>query len=119
MSLKIVETPSSYTWPCIAHIPRDGGEFTKARFKLEFAMLGQAEIDRVLAAGPAAADPDLMRRVIVGWPQGEICDEQGNPLPFSDENKEKLLDKPYARTAAVDGYFESITGNAARRKNLR
>lgn len=112
---KITQNPT-YTWPVTVHVPKDGGKFVKATFTAEFRALEQDEIDRVLQ-DIRDGDPDtnFAGECLSGWK--DVQDDDGSALVFSDDNKAKLLNIPYARNAVVTAFFESISGGAARRKN--
>lgn len=40
----------------------------------------------------------------------DIADAQGNPLEYSDEVRDQVLNLPWARAAIVAGYFEGVAG---------
>ena len=112
---KIAQNPT-YKWPVKVHIPADGGKFVTATFDAEFKALPQDEIDRIIEAGrDGDREADLTREFLVGW-KG-VQDEDGSDLPFSEEAKAKVINIAYVRNALVTAFFDSITGNAARRKN--
>lgn len=114
---KIVQE-SSYKWPVTVYIPRDGGKFVKAVFSAEFKALPQDQIDGVLQ-DIREGDPDanFAAECLTGW--NGVQDVDGSDLPYSDEAKDKLLNMSYVRNAVVTAFFESISGGAARRKNLQ
>jgi len=112
---KIAQQPT-YKWPVKVHIPTDGGKFTTGTFTAEFNALPQDEIDKIIEAGrDGDRDADLAREVLVGW--ASVQDEDGSDLPYSDEAKARLINIAYVRNALVTAFFDSITGNAARKKN--
>ncbi|MCC7487622.1 MAG: hypothetical protein IT529_21820 [Burkholderiales bacterium] len=104
--------PTAIHWPCTINIPRDGGGSTKARCTIEFELIEQTEIDEILGGG---GDRDLLDRVVRGW-GADVTDAEGNPLPFTPENKARVLAITYARAGIVAGFFEAASGGA-RRKN--
>lgn len=114
---KIAQNPT-YQWPVTVHIPQDGGKFMKATFTAEFRALAQERIDAVIAeARGGDSDADLMSECLIGW--SGVADADGTDLPYSDEAKARLLDIPYVRAALATAFFASISGDEARRKNLR
>ncbi len=116
---KIVDAPS-FKWPVKVNIPKDGGKFTGATFTAEFAALAQDEIDKALEdSREGNLDSGFASKVLVGWPQGQVQDTDGSELPYSDEAKEKLLRMSYVRNGVVEAFFDSVSGGAARRKNLQ
>lgn len=112
---KITEE-ASYMCSVTVHTPKDGG-FSKGTFNARFALLGQAEIDQVLTnARMNRDDSDLTARVLLGWGP-EVLGPDGQPFEYTEENKALLLNKPYIRNAVLLAFIESISGDAARRKN--
>ena len=113
-----ISQEATYKWPVTVHIPRDGGKFVKATFTAEFMALPQDKIDSVLEDIRAGdRDADFATECLVGW--SGVQDTDGSDLPYSDEAKGKLLNMSYVRNAVVTDFFESISGGAARRKNLQ
>lgn len=111
-----IEQNLTYTWPVEVFAPRDGGKYQKGTFTAEFKALAQDQIDSILAdLRDGRPDTDFALECLIGW-KG-VQDADGSELAFSDEAKEKLLNIPYARTAVVQAFFESINNGAARRKN--
>lgn len=116
---KIVEV-TSFKWPVKVNIPRDGGKFTGATFTAEFAALPQDEIDQALEdSRDGNLDAGFASKVLVGWAPGQVQDADGSELPYSDEAKAKLLRMSYVRNGVVEAFFDSVSGGAARRKNLQ
>ena len=114
---KIVEVPS-IKWPVKIKIPKDGGTFTAATFTGEFVAMAQEEIDIALEQNrDGTLDSGFAGDVLCGWTDGQVQDTDGSPLPYSDENKKKLLRMPYVRRGVVESFFDAVGGGAARRKN--
>lgn len=60
----------------------------------------------------------LSNAILVGWKEGEIADEDGQPIEFSDESKRQLLKLPYVREAITKSYNQIVKQEgSARRKN--
>lgn len=55
---------------------------------------------------------DFMREVIRGW--GDVLDDDGNPVPFSAQARDQLLNIPGLANVAFGSYFE---GCGAKAKN--
>jgi hypothetical protein len=51
-------------------------------------------------------DRDLLERVVVGL--GDIADNEGNVLPFSDELKHQVLARLDARAALVRAFYGEV-----------
>lgn len=107
---------TSYKWPVTVQIPNDGGRFVKATFTAEFAFLDQDKISEVLENARTGRDnADICMAALVGW--SDLADEGDGVFEYSDDNKSRLLNIPYARNAVLSAFTESITGDGARRKN--
>lgn len=98
-------------WPCLIHIPKDGGSVQKAQCDLEFEILPQDEHDEFIAARG-----DLLARTLIGW-SGVMQEDGKTPLEFNEETKASFLRISYARVAALKSYYEAASGARAERKN--
>lgn len=116
---KVVDV-ESFRWPVIVHVPQDGGTFAKRTFTGEFAALPQDDIDDALEdLHDGTLDANFANRVLVGWPAGQVQASDGSEMPYSDENKIKLLRMSYVRNGVVDAFFDAVSGGGAKRKNLK
>ena len=97
-------------WPVTIQIPADGGKVTPATITAEFEVLDTEEIDRVGNEGG-----DVLSRALIGW--HGVADEDGNDIPFTEENKKSFLGITYVRAALYNAYAEVQQGRAAARKN--
>ena len=79
----------------------DGRETLEAKCTLHFLCLETAEARKLALRGNA----ELLRKVLVGWDEG-IEDEHGEPLAFTEANRDRLIGVPYVAACAVDAYFE-------------
>jgi hypothetical protein len=98
-------------------VPTDG-DYVMARLDVLFAALPQAEVDRMRGVGLAdgevpPSDAEIARRVLKGW--RDLADEDGNPVPYSEDAREQLLQTPAMRTALVMTYLAAVSGLAARK----
>lgn len=98
-------------WPVTVNVPQDGGRTTKSTFIALLEVIGKDEQDTIISAGESMA-----HRMLVGWKSG-VADAEGNELPFSDENRDKLLGIPYVLNAVYEAIGEINRGRAAARKN--
>lgn len=115
--LFVLRKPRDFWWPVKVPIPSEG-DYVMARLDVLYAALPQSEIDRMRGVGlgegeTAPSDHAIARRVVRGW--RDLTDEQGNPVPFSSEALEQLLDTPAMRTALVLTYLAAASGLAARK----
>lgn len=106
-----LKTNVEFAWPVKVQVPTDGRHVEQpftARFK---------QVDRSrfvdLNNGDAEEETNLLREVLIGW--DGIGDENGEPIPFSEQTRDQLLEIPYVRTAIVEAFFEGIAGR--KRKN--
>ncbi len=58
----------------------------------------------------------LYADIWVGW-GNDLTDEHGDPLPYSDEMKRKLLEERMIRDAVIEAHKASQGGEAVRQKN--
>lgn len=106
---------TSYKWSVKVELPVDGGKFEKATFDAEFKRLSQSRINelRTQMEAPGYTETDLAKEVLIGW--SGVVDGDGNEIPFSEGNRDKLLDVPMVAVAIGMSFFESLAG--AKRKN--
>lgn len=106
---------ASYKWSVKIELPVDGGKFEKATFDAEFKRLSQSRINELRAQmeQPGYTEQELAKEVLIGW--AGVVDGEGNEIPFSEGNRDKLLDVPMVAVGIGMAFFESLAG--ARRKN--
>lgn len=113
----VIKQSASYVWPVAVEFPGDGGKIVRQTFDAEFKRLSQSrlkELGEQLTAGDLD-DVTVAAEVLVGWPEGAIKDDEGEPIPFSDSALNELLDLPKVATAIVLAFYDSLAG--AKRKN--
>lgn len=102
---------STYTWPVTVLMPADGGKFEKSTFDVEFRRLTVDEIRGLEAQDETGAAQ--CRAIVAGWKA--VVDDSGEPVPFSADALEKMLEWAPVRAAILTAFRDSITG--ARAKN--
>lgn len=105
-------------WPVVLSMPQDGGAVQKHEIRADFLLLSQDEIDAQLEQsreGEGNADADILRRVVKRL--GGIADAEGKVLDYTPDLLEKMLKRPYARSALISTYFEASAGKKGKRKN--
>lgn len=109
-----IDQSSFYSWPVKIEIPSDGGKFENHSFDGHFKRLSQKRISEInkLAEAGELTDMDLAKEVLVGW-KGIMDGEE--PIPYSEEAKEKVLNVALVSLAIAKAFFESLSG--AKRKN--
>ncbi|HYC03717.1 MAG TPA: hypothetical protein VED40_10510 [Azospirillaceae bacterium] len=106
-----IQVDQTYPFPVDVRVPSDAapGQFATHRFTALFRVLPTDEA-RALLAKPDSLDRDLLGQVLVGW--RDVADEDGQPLPFGDEARDRLCRDPRVQAALVDAYRKSISGEA-------
>lgn len=96
--------------------PSEAGRLKEVSFTGQFARLESEELEALQdkAAKGEVRDLAMARKVLVGWGE-DLVDEEKQPIPFSEENKEALLADAAAMTAVVRTFFDQVRG--ARVKN--
>jgi len=102
-------------WPVQISAPSDDGKVHRHEALIDLEVLTQSEHDAIYAGG--GTDFDLLNRVVLGWPEGQFQDENGNAMSFNSENVSRLLDIPYVRNAFVAAYLAAFNGREPARKN--
>lgn len=89
-----------------ASVPVNGGYQDEA-FEATYRVLSvdkSSEFDLNTGEGTTA----FLKAVLVEL--HDIADAHGNPVDYSDEVRDAVLNLPYARAAIVRGYFDGIAG---------
>jgi len=105
-------------WPVIINVPHDNGATQKHEITADFLLLPQDQLDEVLAAsldGEGSLDADILRRVVKRI--AGVADAEGKAIDYTPELLERLIKRPYARSALLGTYFEAASGKKAKRKN--
>jgi hypothetical protein len=87
----------------------------KAEFRCVFRLLPIDELDALQKSNPTARA--FVDAVLVDWVFGDVQDDDGQPLTYSPENVDKLLNVPGAPVALVEGFYrgyeKATEGNSA------
>ncbi len=90
----------------------------KASFAVECKLLPTdrlREIEAAMQSGAMSAE-SFVAEFHTGWPEGQVLDAEGNPLPVTPESLAKLRAKPGAVVALVEafyaGYDRATEGNS-------
>jgi hypothetical protein len=103
-----IQDDPQFTHTVKVQVPVDGG-FKAQEFKATFRVVPPEETDRHdlhTTEGSTA----FLRRVIVSL---DDIGADGQILPYSDELRDRVLARPYARTALATTYFKAIAGARA------
>ena len=98
---------TSYKWPVTVELP-DNGQYKKETFTAIFKKVGRASFEDL----DDAATESLIFDVLLGWE--DITDEDGKPIPFSDDFKTELLDDTYFLRGVMAAYLDSLQGAPAK-----
>lgn len=96
-----------YTYPVKVGIVGDGGLRQEFTFDAIFKRLSREEYAAVMSRARAGEidDLDIARDVLLGW--GRVVDESDEPLPFSEGNRDALLDVWPVLPAVVEAFVEA------------
>lgn len=104
--------------------PLGDNRYHTHKFKLRFAVRPASEGDKlrrdILSATEEIEDPEELRayvvkqigRIVIGWPDGEIGDEKGKPVPYSEEALAALLEVPGLAMRIMETYRLALDGPA-------
>jgi hypothetical protein len=118
MGFKVSKLVSEYKWPTKVQVPNNG-KYDVILFTGIYRKPNEeerAQIAEDLRGGSLDLN-DLARRIFAGWEDGQVQDEDGEPLPATPENVARLLADDDVRDAVIAAYTESRQGKAAARKN--
>lgn len=109
------KTRNTFQWPVRVKVPQDGGTFATCEFPVEFEALPQDEFNELLKLPELEMQAEIVRKTARGW--DKVQDEAGDPIPFSDEELERMIAIPYVVSAMGLAYIDAVSGNKVRRKN--
>ncbi len=100
-------------WPVTVRVPSgDGsGAVEACEIKLRFRLMTRSEARALAGLSDEEFDAEVRRR-ITGW-EG-VCDEEGEPIPFSAEALAAAMDVPYFMAAAHTGLVMASNGAPAK-----
>ncbi len=102
----VLKKSTSIAWPVTVRKPSNGGKFKEHKLTALFKEIGRKKFDELVEAG----DEALTDEILVGWE--DINNEQGEVIPFNDENKKMLLDDFTVMKAIIEAYGKMMTGGA-------
>ena len=110
MSFKLKQS-DTFCWPVKVTVPRDGGDFEVGTFDAIFKRLPRSEAEllgtRVMSGDLSGLD--AVRSILVGW-KGVL--DEGDEIPFSETNREKLLEVTGVAVALFRVFTEANNGVA-------
>lgn len=111
----VLKQSDRYSWPVQVERPIDGGRHERESFDAEFKRIPQSRINEIVDAAEKG-DVDFASvadEIVVGW-KG-ITDEKGEEFPYSEGNKDMILEVPLVAASIVRAWLESLAG--AKKKN--
>ena len=94
---------TEYEWDVTVQSP-DKGKFKKETFTAKFKNVGRKAFADLIEAG----DENFVRTVLVGW--SGIKDDDGNDVPYNDENFEALTDNHFIVKGIIEAFGQSMRG---------
>jgi len=101
---KFLANPT-FSWPVLVRTPQ-AGNVVESRFTATFVLLPQAERDRLGVTGEGT--DELLRRSLIGL--DGVVNDDGIPLPWSDDLTRLLVANPWVRRGLVEAYSEALAG---------
>ena len=114
--LFMLDEAPTFTWPVKVAVPVNG-KYLNAEFTAEFLNMMGDELDALTASNPETGAPrktdrEVADQVLVGWGP-DLKGADGAALPFTPENKARLLGNQRARMAVVGTFLAAARGMAA------
>lgn len=107
----------TFSWPVTVCLPQDG-DFTEVTFTGQFQAISDVEWvdtgDAETASAHIANDIARLKRVFVGWPEGEIETPDG-PFPPTPQNIDMLLNQRPYRMAISEAYMAALNPKSGHR----
>lgn len=104
MSFRLVK-PQHVTLPVDVTPP--GGKTAKINLTVQYLSVSEIkELLREVTEDTSLQDSDLAERLVLDWEK--IEDEDGNPIPFSEDALVDALDLPYFHDAVTDALVDHL-----------
>jgi hypothetical protein len=100
-----------YSWPVSVEIPADGGTYDEAAFTVVFRR-GTVEEYQALYKRMETGElnfVDAAKEVVLGW--DEVVDDGGEPIAFTPQALDGMLQVPRVAEAIFWAYIRSASGN--------
>ena len=87
-------------------VPGDHGKTTKADFEVTFRRLGLTEAKDLIKKSQEGliSDEDILRQNVVDF--NGVKDGDGNPIPYSLDFLNQLIDESYIRSPLIAGFMD-------------
>jgi hypothetical protein len=97
----------TFTHEVKVRTPVDGG-YSDEKFKATFELLTVDERVKYDLRTPDGSKDFLVRAI---RRLDELTDEKGEPLPYSDEVRDQVINLPHVRVALAAAYFEAVAND--------
>lgn len=110
-----------FPWPVEIHEPHPtlNGEKKVHKVRMQLRVLDDADLAELMNGDNENAEErikDSYRKMIAGWDENDLCDDDDTKVPFSEEARERLIKFPYVREALQKAYQDAVK-QGTRRKN--
>ena len=95
---------AEYEWQVTVETP-DKGKFKQETFTAKFKNIGRKAFAKLVEEQD---DEDFVKSVLVGW--SGVKDDEGNDVPFNDENFEALTDNHFIVKGIIEAFGQSMRG---------
>ena len=102
---KLLQNPE-FTHTVKVQTPVNGGHETQT-FQARFRAISVSETEQHNTLTREGTNAYL-REIFVGW-EG-VTDDQGEPMPFNDETRDRMIDIPFVRVALLESYNAAMMG---------
>lgn len=105
-----------FWWPVKVSLPAEkGGRYDTHSFKVKYSRLTQARLTEIqgMVGKGMFTDREFAREIVLDWE--EVNDENGAPMPFNEQTRDRVLDIPLVQAAIINAYNDAL--REATRKN--
>lgn len=96
-------------WPATITVAQNGGSVSSHQIGVDLEIIDTEHYRAVAAQGDRA----VIAAIVKGW--HGIGDEYGEPLPFSEENRDALASHTGFTSAVLTAYLQAARGEAAQK----
>jgi len=97
-------------WPVKIHRPLSGGRVEKRHgFTGHFRVYDSEQLTDI----GRLPDVEFVSHILVGW-DDDLVDEHKQPIPFSDDTRDKLARTTYIKAAIFNAYWDMMAGREAK-----
>jgi|GEM_PF-6768598 len=120
MAFVLSQEPKTFVQEFLVNEPTEKGQ-VKRSMKLRFNIVPEKVLNETAqAAGfedPVQSDIDTFKKIVNGWPEGQIKDDNGENIEPSDAAIEALAQVSFLRYPAIKAYLAAMRGDKPRLGN--